>query len=183
MEALTLPFIISQILVCIAIVTDFISLQCKQRKYIFTFLTISSILISTHFFLLGRTLSAISVLISIMVFITCAFTTDKRFLYFYLLINTVMSYITFHDYWEIVYFIGITIFFIGNFQADDKRMRLIMMFGLLFIIAFNWIIFTPMGVVLETIFLFSNFAGYYKHYIRKTAKVPTEEELKNSVEN
>ena len=46
-------------------------------------------------------------------------------------------------------------------------MRKIMMLGTFIIMSYNVIIFSPLGAVLEGVFLFSNLLGYYRHYLKK----------------
>jgi len=68
---------------------------------------------------------------------------------------------------DLIVYAGVFIFIIGNFQEDNKLMRKLMMIGTSIIIIYNLVIFSPMGVVVESSFLISNFIGYYRHYTRK----------------
>jgi len=42
-----------------------------------------------------------------------------------------------------------------------------MMCGTSCIIVYNFLVFSPVGVLLELVFLASNFVGYYRHYLKK----------------
>jgi len=167
MYDLTLPFIISQVLVSLAIGFDFLSLQYKKREHTFLCLIVSSILISTHYFLLNRMTAGVIVSISILRFITCYFTTNKKYLLVFMTLNTISLFFTYQDPTDFIIYVGLIIFMIGNFQEDNRLMRKLMMSGTSLLVLYNAIIFSPIGVIAESSFLISGFLGYYKHYLKK----------------
>jgi hypothetical protein len=167
MFQLTAVFIISQIAMFIAMGFDFLSMQYKKREHTFLCLIVSASLISAHYFLLSRVAAGIIVFFSVLRFITCYFTTDKKYLYIFILLNTLALIFTYKDAYDLIVYMGIVIFIIGNFQKDNKRMRKIMMVGTSLVIIYNLLIFSPMGIIAESSFLLSNLIGYYRHYIRK----------------
>lgn len=163
---LTLPFIISQIAVSIAMVFGFLSLQYKKREYIFLCLIVSAILISIHYFLLNKIAAGVIVCISVFRFITCYFTTNKKYLFIFIALNTISLFFTYQEPSDLIIYIGLIIFIVGNFQADNKLMRKLMMGGTSLIVLYNAIIFSPMGLISESSFLISGFIGYYRYYIK-----------------
>ncbi|MCF7830810.1 YgjV family protein [Candidatus Gracilibacteria bacterium] len=169
MLGLTLPFIISQIAMFIAMGFDFLSLQFKKREYTFLCLIVSASLISTHYFLLNKVAAGVIVSISVLRFITCYFTTNKKYLFGFIALNTISLFFTYKykEIYDLIIYVGLVVFIIGNFQADNKLMRKLMMIGTSMLIVYNAIIFSPMGIVTEGTFLISNFLGYYRHYVRK----------------
>ena len=166
MIQLTTAFIISQIAMFIAMGFDFLSLQFKKREYTFLCLIVSASLISTHYFLLNKIAAGVIVFISVLRFITCYFTTNKKFLLIFIALNTISLFFTYTEVYDLIIYVGLIVFIIGNFQKNNKLMRKLMMVGTSIIIVYNIIIFTPMGIVAESSFLISNFIGYYRHYIR-----------------
>ncbi|MGV8162384.1 MAG: YgjV family protein [Candidatus Nanoarchaeia archaeon] len=166
MIELNTPFIISQVLVLIAMVFDFMSFQFKERKKLFLCFIISAALISAHYFLLGKTVAGIIIFFSVLRFITCIFTTDKKFLALFIALNTIALIFTYQNAYDIIIYLGSCVIILGNFQKKDKNLRRIMMVGTSLIIIYNALIFSPMGVVLETSFLISNILGYYRFYIK-----------------
>src|SRR3989344_5859337 len=166
MAELTLPFIISQVAMFIAMGFDFLSLQFKKREYTFLCLIVSASLISAHYFLLNRVAAGVIVSISVLRFITCYFTTNKKYLFLFIALNTVSLFFTYRNRTDLIIYIGLIIFIAGNFQEDNRLMRKLMMGGTSIIILYNAIIFSPMGVIAEGSFLMSNFIGYYRHYVR-----------------
>jgi len=166
MLELSVPFVISQIAMLIAIVFDFLSLQYKKREQTFLCLIVSASLISAHYFLLNKTAAGIIVLISVLRFVTCYFTTNKKYIYLFVGLNTISLFFTYKELFDLIIYIGIIIIIVGNFQANNKLMRKLMMVGTAIIILYNTIIFSPMGIVAEGLFLTSNFIGYYRYYLR-----------------
>ena len=167
MDELTVPFIISQVAMFIAMGFDFLSLQFKTRKYTFLCLIVSASLISSHYFLLNKTAAGVIVFISVLRFVTCYFTTDKKYLIIFIALNTISLFFTYKEASDLIIYVGLVIFIIGNFQKNNKLMRKLMMGGTSIIILYNAIIFSPMGIIAEGLFLISNFIGYYRHYVKK----------------
>lgn len=150
----------------IAMGFDFLSLQFKDRKSIYKLLVVSASLISAHYFLLGKVTAGLIVCISVLRFITCIFTTNKKWLYLFLTLNTLILIFTYSEIFDLIIYFGLFIFIIGNFQKNEKLMRKLMMVGTSTFILYNSIIFSPMAILAETIFLSSNIIGYYRHYIK-----------------
>lgn len=167
MLELTIPFIMSQIAMAIAMIFDFLSLQYKKREQTFLCLIVSASLISAHYFLLGKIAAGVIVAISVLRFITCYFTTNKKYLFIFIALNTISLFFTYKNPTDLIIYVGLIIFIIGNFQNDNKLMRKLMMVGTSVVIVYNAIILSPMGVVTEGSFLISGFIGYYRHYIKK----------------
>lgn len=167
---LALPFILSQVAMFIAMGFDFLSLQYKKREYTFLCLIVSASLISAHYFLLNKTAAGVIVSISVLRFITCYFTTNKKYLFIFIALNTISLFFTYKDPTDLIIYVGLIIFIIGNFQEDNRLMRKLMMGGTSLIVIYNAVIFSPMGVIAESVFLISGFIGYYRYYMKKNKK-------------
>jgi len=163
-------FILSQIAMLFAMAFDFISMQFKKKEYLFLCLVISSCFIATHYFLLNKIAAGVIICFSAIRFFTRIFTNDKRFLYLFIALNTISLFFTYSSPYDLILYFGVTVFIIGNFQKDERLMRKIMMLGTTIIITYNAIIFSPMGVIAESLFLVSNIIGYYRHYVKKSRK-------------
>lgn len=159
-------FLISQILVILAIITDYISFQFKDRKKILLILSISSLLVAIHYLLLDKINAFIFEFLILIAFLVSAFTTSKKIMSFFLVVFLFPLIFNFTHYLDILIFIGVYIAVIAKFQKNDKLIRILTMIGTLFIIIYNAVIFTPFGVLLELMYLISNIAGYYKFYIK-----------------
>ena len=163
---LTLTFILSQIVMFIAMGFDFLSFQFKKRQYLFLCLIVSASLISTHYFLLNKIAAGVIVLISVFRFITCYFTSNKKFMFLFIGLNTISLFFTYSEIFDLIFYFGLIFIIVGNFQKDTKLLRKIMMVGTSIILLYNIIIFTPLGILGEILFLTSNFLGYYRHHIK-----------------
>jgi len=160
-------FLLSQIIVTVAMVFDFLSFQYRARKKTFLCLIVSATLISAHYFLLGNIAAGTIGTLTTIRFMVCYHTTDKRFLLLFMALNTVLLFFTYRSAIDLIIFSGSMIFMIGNFQQNNKCMRLLMVLGTSLVLSYNILIASPMAVVLEAMFLASNLIGYYRHYIRQ----------------
>ena len=167
MPELNTYFIVSQIFMFLAMGTDFLSMQFKKRKYIFLTLMFSAALISAHYFLLGKVTAWIIVTISVLRFFTCIWTTDKRYLYIFLVLNTLALIFSYTEVYDLIIYIWLFIFIVWNFQKNDKKMRLLMLFGTTIVMSYNVLIFSPMGAIVEWLFLTSQIIWYCRYYILK----------------
>lgn len=167
MLELTTSFILSQIVISIAMVFDFASLQFRARKHIFLYLAISVSLISAHYFLLGKTAAGLICAVSVARFITAAFSSNKKYIPIFLILNAIALAFTYKEIYDLIFFFAISLIIIGNFQTNDKHMRLIMIIGTSLVLIYNTIIFSPMGMVVEGNFLISNLLGYFRFHIKK----------------
>ena len=145
---------------------DFLSLQFKKREYTYLCLIVSASLISTHYFLLGRVAAGGIAFLAILRFITCYFTTEKKYMFIFIALNTFSLFFTYKEGFDSIIYVGSIIFIIGNFQENNKLMRKLMMAGTSLMFLYNIIILSPMGSVVEGSFLISNFIGYYRHYLK-----------------
>lgn len=160
-------FIASQILVGIALVTDFASFQFKDRKKILFFLSISTVLIAVHYFLLEKNTAALLVFIALIRFISSYFSSDKRLMWGIIGLNLLGFVFTYSALSSAIIFIAMLLFTAAAFQQKDKHLRLVMMVGTILMITYDVIIFSPVAILLESSFLISNLLGYYRFYVKK----------------
>jgi hypothetical protein len=159
-------FILSQILMLFAVGLDFLSMQFKERKTIYFILAFSAAFISAHLFLLGKVTAGLIVFLSVLRFIVCMFSTHKKFLLTFIILNTLVLLFTYSEVYDFIIYLGLSIFIVGNFQENKKRMRQVMMLGTSLVISYYIFIFSPMAILAESIFLTSALLGYYRFYIR-----------------
>jgi ASC-1-like (ASCH) protein len=161
------PFLISQILIGIALVFDLASFQFKNRKRILICFAVAASLISTHFFLLGENTAGSVVALSAVRFVVSIFTTDKRLLWLFLGLILAAGVITFDGVEDVLSVSAMLLSTFSAFSAQDKRLRLFMMVASTLMITHNILIFTPAGIVLESFFLASNLFAYYRYYLKQ----------------
>lgn len=163
----TLPFLISQILAGIAIISDIFSFQFKERKRIIIFFIVSAICIAFHYLLLERYVWALLIGIGVIRFFVAYHKTEKLWMYFFMWLYLITTYIFYKDVYDILILLATLFITIGVFQENDKNLRRFMMWGTSLVILYNFLIFSPVWVLLESIFLGSNLVWYWRHYIKK----------------
>ena len=164
---LTLTFLASQILAGIAIIADFFSFQFKERQKIIICFIIAASCIGLHYLLLERYSAALIVSLGIIRFFIAYKSTWKYWKYIFIGLFSLTTFLFFKDWFDLVILVGMALVTIAVFQKDDKKLRLIMMSGTSCIIFYNFLIFSPIWVLLESLFLGSNILGYYRYYLSK----------------
>ncbi len=162
-----LAFLFSQIFAGIALLFDIFSFQFKKRKKILLCFVVSGFCLMTHYFLLNKITTGFIFLVVTIRYITSYFSSNKKFIYLFIFINTCILFYFYKEFYDLISYIGITITTIAIFQIDNKKLRKITMCGTSFILLYDILIFTPMGILAEIVFLSSNIIGYYRYYIKK----------------
>lgn len=160
-------FWLSQLFVIFGLSCDLLSFQFKERWKILLMLLFASIFWGIHFYLLGVMTASVIAFFSSIRFLVQIYSTDKRFLYFFLAVNIIILGILYAHWYDVLAFIGSSFFVVGGFQKSDKRLRWLLMLGNSFWIVHNVVIFTPVGIVAESLFLLSNIVGYWRFYWQK----------------
>jgi hypothetical protein len=159
-------FVISQILVAIAICFDLLSFQLKKRTHIVLCLSIAGVFISSHFILLEKWTAAVLMIIAVTRYITSYFTTSKRIMAIFVLASILSAFFTFQGSLSVLSCLGSIFQTIGAFSNDDKKLRQLMIIGTLFWLCHNYFASSPVAVLMEILFLSSNFIGYYRFYLK-----------------
>ena len=167
-------FIISQILVGIAIGFDLLSFQLRKRTHIVLCLSIAGIFISTHFILLEKWTAGILMLIAVSRYITSYFTTSKMVMAFFVSASLISAYFTFQGLLSILSGLGSIFQTFGAFSINDRRLRQLMIVGTLFWLCHNFLAQSPVAVLMEVLFLSSNLIGYYRFYLSRRNKASLE---------
>ncbi|KLV08323.1 YgjV family protein [Photobacterium ganghwense] len=162
-------FLISQILVAVAIVFDLMSFQFKQRKHIVACLFCAGVLISSHFVLLEQWTAACLMGIATVRYLVSIFTTSSGLKYLFCLASVLATGFTFSGITSVVSCLGSVFQTVAAFSQDDKRLRELMIVGTSFWLLHNYLVGSPTAVVMEVLFISSNLLGYYRYYLRKPA--------------
>lgn len=160
------PFIVSQILVAIAICFDWLSFQLKKRTHIVLCLSIAGMFISAHFLLLEKWTAMGLMIIAVIRYVASYFTTSKKITAFFVSASIACSVFTFQGYLSILSCLGSVFQTIGAFRGDDKELRRLMIVGTMFWLCHNVLAASPVAVMMEVLFLSSNAVGYYRFYIK-----------------
>jgi len=161
-------FWVSQGLIGLALLFDMASWQFKSRGHIVLLLAASNALISTHLFLLEQPVAGFLVGLGGIRFLVSYFTTHQYVLYGFLTLGIIVSAILYQAPLDIMALFCSSIFAVASFQKTDQPLRLFMMLGSMLWITYQFLIFSPAAMLLSSIFLTSNFVGYYRYCIRDT---------------
>ncbi len=164
-------FLLSQILIGIAICTDTMSFQFKERKKIVACLLISCVLISSHFMLLGHWTAAFLGLVAALRFATSMFTTSKKLMVLFIVANIGISIVTYEGLLSILGCAGGLFGTVASFCKEDKLLRQLMLIGTMLWIVHNFLAGSPGAVLMEALFISSNLVGYFRFYIRPKGQV------------
>ena len=167
---LTLPFLFSQIFAGIALILSVLSFQFKDRKYILICLIISAFCIALQYILLERYVWAAFVGIGFIRYLTSYYTSKQYFIPIFISVFWLLTIFLWKDIYDILPLLSASINTIWAFQKDDKKLRIIMLFGAPLLIWYYFLIGSPVWILLEWMFLISNFIWYYRHYLKKKKK-------------
>ncbi len=164
---LTLSFIMSQVFAWTAIISDICSFQFKERKKILIFFIISSFCIALQYIFLERYVPAIIWFLAVFRFFVSYHTSNKKWMLLFVPASFFITFLFYKDYLDLLILCASLLSTVSVFQQEDQHLRIIMMWATSCFIIYNLIIFTPLWLVLECIFLSSNIVWYYRHYIKK----------------
>ena len=157
-------FALSQWLIAIAILSDLISFQFKQKTKIVGCLCFSGIVISGHFALLGQWTAALLMLLAALRYFITIFSHSKQLLLLFLSLNTIAMLLTFSGGLSLLSFAASTIQTIAAFCQHDRQLRQIMLIGTIVWLFNNILVGSPGAVIMELLFISSNLIGYFRHY-------------------
>ena len=159
-------FVLSQVLIGFVFFLDIASFQFKQQRHVLMLLAAAAFLIGVHFWLLQLHTAAVLGILASARFLTAIFTNSRKLLLLFLLVVLLSCLLTWAGLLTLLATIGSLCSTVGAFSATDRNFRRLMMLSSLLWITHNLLAHTPAAVILETVFLASNFVGYYRFYIR-----------------
>ncbi len=159
-------FIISQALLCVTIIFDIASFQFKRRRIILLCFFVAAAFNSAHFFFLQQWTGAGLMAIGSLRYLISIFITSQKAAIPFMIFAVVTAFFTYSGIISILACSGSLLKTVAAFCRNDKHLRQIMMLGTVFWIVHNGLAESPLGVVMEVLFLASNLVGYYRFYYR-----------------
>ena len=161
-------FVISQVLVGLALITDVASFQFKRREHVLACLVGSCCLIAIHFVLLDRYTAATIVAVTGVRFLTSICTQKRAAMWFFYSANLACFIFTYESWISWLPFVAAQLSTWAGFQSSDKTLRIVFASSTCLWILHNILVWTPVGIVLEVLFLSSNIVGLYRHFYKST---------------
>ncbi len=159
-------FALSQILIGIAICSDILSFQFKERTRIVACLVVSATFISCHFMLLEHWTAALLGLLAVARFTSSIFTTSKRVMWLFLVITFIISAFSYEGLLSCLGGAATLFTTVAAFSRNDKLLRQLMLIGTIIWVIHNYLAGSPGAVLMEGIFIISNLVGYFRYYVR-----------------
>jgi len=158
-------FFISQLLVSVTLIIECCAMQLKNKNYILALLSVSCFFNGFHYLLLDQPTAGFIFLFSSLRFLISIKWKLKWLSFASLGVSLLITVTTYIGLLSIVGFIATIFITIGSFSHNDKFLRLMMIIGGSLWLVHNLILWTPIGVLVEVIFVGSSFIGYYRYYI------------------
>jgi len=157
-------FILSQCLVAIATLLDLASFQFKQRQAILACLFSSVLLTSLHFMLLDNFSAACLMLIAALRYGYCIFARKSWVMIVFMLFSISAVLFTWQSWVSFIALSATLLQTYASFQGKDFTLRILMIVGTIGWIVHNILVFSPLAVLMETVFLISNLVGLWRFY-------------------
>jgi hypothetical protein len=157
------PFILSQILAALTLITGMTAFQFRERKHILLGWCVAASLAAAHFFILGRIEAGMLVAVTALRFLVSSFTTDARLMYLFMGLSVAGFALT---YSSPVSFLALTATLIGtygSFHGSEKAVRYTMMVTEVLWATHNLLVWSPVAVIMEILFFSSNLVGLLRH--------------------
>lgn len=159
-------YLLSQILIAIAILFDLASFQFKDRRKILCCLCVAGVLISIHFFLLQQYTAFLLMALAVMRYCSSIFTTSKFAMITFIGCSIIATAYTYMGVISIISLVASSLQTVAAFCHEDKKLRQLMIVGTSIWLLHNYLVGSPTAVIMEILFLSSNLLGYYRFYIK-----------------
>lgn len=160
-------FMLSQLLVFLALISDVISFQCRNRRTILCWLVLSALLIAAHFAMLESTVPAILMLLAALRFLVSIFSQHRCWMLLFMGLAIVATLLAYASWLDGLSLIGSVLQTRAAFCRCDKSLRQMMLLGSCFWLLNNLFRGSPAAVLMELVFIGSNLVGYYRFYLKK----------------
>lgn len=167
----TSTYILAQALALLSLIVSVWSQQFKKRELLLVFFIIANLLNAGQFLLLSAITGAAMSIIGAVRFGVSIFSTNKLWLFLFLVINTLATYLVFEGYvLSGTSYLAATFIIISTFLKSDHWMRIAIIIG-----SFGWLVYgvlvaSPMFAISSAAFLVSSIVGWYRHV--HLAKIP-----------
>ncbi|WP_290924440.1 YgjV family protein [Halodesulfovibrio sp.] len=165
-------FVVSQLLVGVALIFDVLSFQFKDRKYIVLSIAAACFFMAAHFMLLDQWTATILMIVSGIRYAVSGYTTERKWMYFFCIVAVLGTAWTYTGVVSLLSFGATFVLTVAAFSKTDKQLREITFVGVLLWIIHNVVVWSPSAIALESFFLMSNIVGYYRYYMRSPKPFP-----------
>ena len=158
-------FLLSQLLVSITLAIECFAMQLKNKNRILALLSISCLFNGFHYLLLEQPTAGFIFLFSSIRFLISIKWKFQWMAAASLCVSLLITIYTYIGFLSVLGFIATVFITTGSFSNNDKFLRLMMIIGGTLWLVHNAILWSPVGILVETVFVGSGIVGYYRYYI------------------
>ncbi|NKB66399.1 MAG: YgjV family protein [Candidatus Latescibacteria bacterium] len=157
-------FFLSQVLAGFAFATGLVAVQFKARGRVLLCLFVSTAFNGIHFLFLDRPEAGLLMFLTGIRYLVARRTTNRPVLIFFLLVNGGLFGATYQSPISLLALLGTMLGTYGSFQPAGRTVRLFFMGGNIFWLLHNSLVWTPVGIIMEVVFLASSVVGFWRYY-------------------
>ena len=162
-------FMLSQLLVTITLIIECCAMQLKNKNYILASLSVSCLFNGLHYLLLDQPTAGCIFLFSSLRFLISIKWKFRWITLAALSVSLLITIFTYTGILSIIGFLATVLITVGSFSHNDKFLRLMMISGGSLWFIHNLILWTPVGILVEVVFVGSSCIGYYRYYVAKNS--------------
>ncbi|WP_077284754.1 YgjV family protein [Cognaticolwellia aestuarii] len=162
-------FLLSQLLVTVTLIIECCAMQLKNKNYILAALSVSCLFNGMHYLLLEQQTAGFIFLFSSLRFLISIKWKFQWLSVAALSVSLLITIATYNGALSIIGFIATVFITVGSFSHNDKFLRAMMITGGSLWLLHNLLLWTPVGILVEVIFVGSSAIGYYRYYIAKNS--------------
>lgn len=172
LKTLMPDFLLSQLLVTVTLIIECCAMQLKNKNYILAALSVSCFFNGFHYLLLEQPTAGYIFLFSSMRFLISIKWKFQWLSIAALSVSLLITISTYSGLLSIIGFVATVFITVGSFSHNDKFLRAMMITGGSLWLLHNVILWTPVGILVEVVFVGSSCVGYYRYYIAKKTIKP-----------
>jgi hypothetical protein len=166
-------FLLSQLLVTFTLAIECFAMQLKEKNRILALLSLSCLFNGFHYLLLEQPTAGYIFLFSSIRFLISIKWKFQWMAVASLCISLFICIYTYVGFLSILGFIATIFITTGSFSTNDKFLRIMMILGGTLWLIHNVILWTPVGILVEVVFVASSAVGFYRYYIVKSLSKST----------
>jgi len=164
-ELLNSPiYLLAQFFGLCSIIISLISQQFKLREKILIAFIFANLFNAVHFYFLGAISGLVLAIIGALRFGIAIKYNSKRWLYIFLIINSIAAYFMFEGVALTgTSYLAATFIILSSFLKNDSAMRIAIIIGALGWLIYGFLISSIIAIVANVLFLASSLIGWYRH--------------------
>lgn len=161
-------FLVSQILAALAFLFGMASFQFKTRQAVLICIFFCAVFNASHFLVLERYAAGTLIFVNAFRFLIAAFVPSQRWMWFFIVLSLVSFCFTWTDAISLLGLLATLIGTVGTFKQTDREVRLYLMAVSAVWVVHNFLVGSPVALLMEACFLLSNYIGWRRFYAKSS---------------